>query len=85
MAQMLAIAADYRRFMPISARSAGPMELRSATQTYVDPGGGGFPTLQYGKAVGIGPFACKSREQALVCVTKGGKGILLSVQKLKLF
>jgi hypothetical protein len=51
----------------------------------VDPGGGGFPTLQYGKAVGRGPFACESREQALVCVTKGGQGILISVQKLKLF
>jgi hypothetical protein len=52
----------------------------------ISPGGGSeAPVLHYGKTVGQGPFACQSREQALVCVSKSGHGFLLSFQKLKLF
>jgi hypothetical protein len=52
----------------------------------ISPGGeSGAPILPYGKTVGRGPFACESREQALVCVAKSGHGFLLSFQKLRLF
>lgn len=46
----------------------------------------GTPILQYGEAKAVGPFACESRENALICIAqKTGHGILLSVDKLKLF
>jgi hypothetical protein len=47
--------------------------------------GNGVPILKYGKAVGVGPFACESRKEALICIAKSSRGIYLSRQKLKLF
>jgi hypothetical protein len=52
----------------------------------IDPNGGsGVPVLQYGKAVEVGPFACESREQALICIAKSSRGFRLSVQEVNLF
>jgi hypothetical protein len=46
----------------------------------------GLLTLDYGKAIRKGPFACESREQALVCIVPMSKhGIVLSLQKVRLF
>jgi len=55
-----------------------------ADRAQVNPGPR-TPILHYGKTVAVGPFACESRVQALVCVSKSGHGFLLSPQKVDAF
>jgi len=44
-----------------------------------------YPKLAYGEAAAVGDFACESREDALVCVSKSSHGFRLSLQEVKLF
>jgi hypothetical protein len=69
----------------VSLERNGPTFL-CTDQGVISPGSeSGLPILDYGETVGEGPFACASREQALVCIAKSGHGIRLSVQSIKLF
>ena len=69
----------------IQLKRHGPTFL-CTDQGVISPGGESvLPILAYGKAVTRGPFTCESHPQALVCTTGRGRGILLSVQRVKLF
>jgi hypothetical protein len=61
------------------------MGFRSGVLIGVPGGESKVPVLPYGEAVSEGQFACESREQALVCVAKSGRGFSLSFQEVKLF